>query len=138
MAGLLFLYPKTGLSSTPDQDSTEFREGMFLLGEGDYQGALEKFEAAAKVDRLNANVYYYLGEVYSELGEYEKATLSYQRSLALNPRQSGEINFKLGLAYYRIKNYPKAFTELQKATVYLPEESLGYYYQGLAGFHLKR
>jgi len=123
--------------SSSEGKQSAFSQGMVLFGEEEYEEALEKFLQVTKEEPQNANAYYYLGEVYSELGEYENAAGAYENALRLNP-EFKDLHYKLGLAYYQMKEYQKAVGELEVAKLYKPEDAMVYYYAGLSYYNLKR
>ncbi|QJX47369.1 serine hydrolase [Hymenobacter taeanensis] len=72
--------------------------GYRLLSQGKPQDALEVFKLNVGLYPQSANTYDSLAETYAELGNKELATKNYQRSLALNPKNTSAAEYlkKLG------------------------------------------
>lgn len=64
---------------------------------GDYQSAIEIYEALAAANGESADVYYNLGNAYYKSENIAKAVLNYERALLLNP-DDDDIQFNLELA----------------------------------------
>ena len=124
-------------ADTSDEIDRQLKDGILLLGVGDYQDALGKFLRAEELDSLDANAHYYLGMTYSKIGEFEKSVSSYKRALALNP-QLGEVHFQLAVVYYQAKQYTNALEELREAEEYTPEDVMVFYYRGLVYYEMKK
>jgi CubicO group peptidase (beta-lactamase class C family) len=78
-----------------DRDRYELREGEMndlgyhLLNAGDTGGAIRVFQLNVECFPKSANVYDSLGEAYAADGHVDLAIRNYERSLELNPRNSG-------------------------------------------------
>jgi len=120
----------------PMQMDPDLREAVLLFGDGEYETALVKLQTAEKNNPQDANVYYYKGEVYAELDEGEKAVSAYLHSLELNPNFQ-EVHRKLGIAWFRGKQYRRAADELDKAIAINPEDVQALYYLGMTNYYLK-
>ena len=69
-------------ASAQEADPQElFKQGYKQLQKDQLQEARASFEAGLKLDATNALGWYFLGEVYTKLGETKKATAAYRRSL---------------------------------------------------------
>ncbi len=53
---------------------------------GNYKLALDYLNAAIKIDMQNADIYFYKGNVFREIGDTAKAISSYQTATELNPK----------------------------------------------------
>lgn len=89
------------------QASRNNRKGMNLYEQGEYEEALEKFDAALAKDKTNARYLINQGMAYTALGEYENALLSFDdavsntnqnKLLMLAKRGSGIVYLSTG--YY--------------------------------------
>ncbi len=62
-----------------------YKEGKFLADTWNYSEALEKFEAAYKLDKKNADVLNMMAYSQRKLGLLDKAFKNYKRALRLKP-----------------------------------------------------
>jgi tetratricopeptide (TPR) repeat protein len=60
--------------------------GLAQLKEGNIDAALERFEAAVKLDPDNAQVHYQLAKALQQKGQREAAEKEYQKAKKINPR----------------------------------------------------
>lgn len=95
-----------------------YDDGASTLKKNQSEGFV-KIEQAIKIfpnyfDALNL-----LGEKYISLNNYEKAYPYLIRAIEINPRSS--INFyRLGFAFYQLKQYPAALEAARGATILVP------------------
>jgi CubicO group peptidase (beta-lactamase class C family) len=68
-----------------DSEFTLNRVGYYLMGKGRIDDAITVFEYNTKLFPGSGNVFDSMGEAWYNKGDKEKALLSYQRSLALDP-----------------------------------------------------
>jgi len=69
------------------------------------------------------DVQYYLGRIYFQKADYEKAIKIYKKGLSLNP-QSINLLYETGLAYSRLKNHKKALKYWKKLLSIAPHSFL--------------
>ncbi len=67
------------------------REANRLRLAGDYEAAIESFEAALVVDPKHEDSLYYLGVSLEQTGCYDRAEQVYRRMIAVNPRSNRAI-----------------------------------------------
>lgn len=73
--------------------SSDDADGAYLRG--DFARAIELYEAVIQNNRhgeVNYTVYFNLGHAYSQIGNWGKAMVNYQRAHRLNPRDGDIIN----------------------------------------------
>jgi hypothetical protein len=63
-----------------------FNQGMILLGQSDYRGAVRALEKSIGLDPEDAWTYYYLGYAYYEMEALSKARAAFSRAYELDPR----------------------------------------------------
>jgi tetratricopeptide (TPR) repeat protein len=112
-------------------------------GEGHNQAAIETLEAWTKAHGEDVDALYWTGKFYDELAnqtfqqmagkyphnylvyetegnqltikqQFPQALASYEKALALAPKDTPGLHFHLGDIYWRMLRYPKAEDELQK------------------------
>ena len=95
------------------------RRGIELFKEGQYAEAQQQLEAALKLDRNNAWVYYNLGQVYFEQKNWQLALDNFQAALDSASSKPAWIDtwarIKRGNAYDAKGDRAKAVNEYQKA-----------------------
>lgn len=118
------------VSAEKGPEVREFSVGLEQYKAGDFQKAIESFQAAAAKDPGNAEIHYYLGLAHLRLKQSEQSVSFFQKALELNPNLA-KVYFDLGVAYYELGKMREALEEFKKAQKVLPETALVYYYQGL-------
>ncbi len=88
--------------------------GMAKFAKNSFEQALEDFIASCKYDPSSFRSYYYVGIVYSILGDNEKSIENFDKSLELNEYQS-HVYYRKALTYYNDSNFSLALKNLQKA-----------------------
>ena len=68
--------------------------GMLSRRSGQWDKARIRFEKLAKLDPLNSEAYFYLGETYSSLNMKKEAIIAYQTCLNLIPNQESKDEIK--------------------------------------------
>lgn len=85
-----------------------------LVRRGDATGPLEEFNEAIRRDPQSSGNYYYRGEVFRTLGQYERAIEDYDAAIRLSPRFADAHNGR-GVAYYRIGRNQRALEDYDAA-----------------------
>jgi len=116
--------PASANASSSGNDDA-FEEALQVYGEKNYAEAIVKFQqiiedssAAAFHDRS----FFWLGECYFELGEYEKAADEYGRLTEQFPEseKAPEALYKTGLSYYELGREEKALETIQEVVILYP------------------
>lgn len=80
----------------------------------DHPAVAAEFERIVASDPQNDWGYGYLGQAYANLGQLERAIVTWERGLAVNPRNS-VLHYVLGLSYTRKGDKKKAAAHLAAA-----------------------
>ncbi len=88
----------------------------------------EMADKALALDRGNAKAFHYKGNVYDELGEYDKAIVCYEKAIEINPKYDAPYN-GLGVAFSGKREYDTAIKWYLKAIDVNPKAE--YAYNGL-------
>ena len=109
--------------------STFIREGVSLSGYGDYEAAIQNFDAAIGLNAQPAFVYKQRGAAYHALGNYEAAVRDYDEAIRLSP---GDVNafYKRGASHHALLDYPAAILDCDEAIRLDPEFADVYYIRG--------
>src|SRR5204862_2503789 len=65
------------------QSETEFTKANQEYAEGHFKEAIDRYEALVRSGQWSANLFYDLGNAYFRTGDFGRAILNYERSLAL-------------------------------------------------------
>ena len=98
--------------------------GFFLYKSGRYAEAAQEFEYVVALDHNNFLGWGNLGAAYMLAGNFESALSTYQRSLAIEPRQTVYSN--LGLMYYYLNRPVDAIEALRKSVELSPNDHLAW------------
>ena len=88
--------------------------GMAKFAKNTFDEALADFIASCNYDPSSYRSYYYVGIVYSILGDNEKSIENFDKSLELNQYQS-HVYYRKALAYYNDSNFALSLKNLQQA-----------------------
>ncbi|MCS6939291.1 MAG: tetratricopeptide repeat protein [Roseiflexaceae bacterium] len=91
---------------------------------GDIDGAIEQYERALKLGTDRSDVFYSLGLLYQERGEYQRAVELLQ-SAAGDQEYALSAHYMLGQAYQALGQLPEAAHEYEETIRLLPLESIG-------------
>lgn len=104
--------------------------GLIYHRQGEYEKALEAFEASMSYDNEKADVFYLRGETHTALEDYETAIVDYEDAIQ---RFSGyDIAYQsLGYAYYKVAKYEEASQALDQALKISPDSPIPHLYLAL-------
>jgi tetratricopeptide (TPR) repeat protein len=117
------------IESAPDRASSHYRQGMHLLGPGDFQGAAAQFTKAISIFPEYADAYIGRGKARQAAGQSEAALADFEKAIAINPT--------LELAYTSRGTIERSQGNSQKAladftrSVHLHPTADAYYQRGL-------
>jgi tetratricopeptide (TPR) repeat protein len=73
------------IESAPDRATSHYRQGMHLLGPGDFQGAAAQFTKAIAIVPEYADAYVGRGKARQAAGQSEAALADFEKAIAINP-----------------------------------------------------
>lgn len=88
--------------------------GMAHFAMNNFDDALFDFKKSTEYDSNNFRSFYYIGIVYSVIGENAKALEVFDKSLEINQYQS-HVYYRKALAWYALADYSNAMNCLNKA-----------------------
>ena len=105
------------------------KKGAPPAGDDSYESVLEDIEEVLQGDPRNANVHLLAGQIYANMGLYDKALRKGMDTLEVND-VSSDAYLLIGSIYYKISEKEKAISSFKKA-IYLDDNSvLSHYYLG--------
>ncbi len=105
------------------------KKGVPPAGDDSYESVLEDIEEVLQGDPKNANVHLLAGQIYANMGLYDKALRKGMDVLEVNDL-SDNAYLLIGSIYYKIGEKEKAVSSFKKA-IYLDDNSvLSHYYLG--------
>jgi len=85
--------------SYPREQSLIIEELNIYLTNKDFERAKANLELAAEQDPTNEILWFSLGSVFDNLGNYDEAILAYQKAIGVNPEYF-DANYNLGALYF--------------------------------------
>ena len=136
-----------------DKDSTATVEGgLKLANEKKFQEAITVFERCVKQTPENADIYYYLGNAYLDLLDFNNAIKQFSQTIAFNANYSDaitdyetvlkytpslhEVQFDLGNAYFSVGNFEKALSFYDQAITLNNSYSNYYFNRAITEYNL--
>ncbi|HEV2614274.1 MAG TPA: tetratricopeptide repeat protein [Gammaproteobacteria bacterium] len=112
-------------------------QGLEKFKQKNYEGALEDFKNATKLDSNNPIYFSNCGCAEYELKCYEAAIRSYTRAIELEPNNAGYFN-RRGLAKYWLKDYEGELEDYRNAAKLESNNPVYFFDCGYAEYELKR
>jgi pentatricopeptide repeat protein len=114
---------KRGLEKNQNDIEIHFQLGALYDKTGDFDKMVAEMKEVLRLNPKHADALNYLGYSYSERGiRLEEALKLVQEAMKLKPNM-GYITDSLGWTYYKLGDYPRAVTELEKANELTPDDS---------------
>ena len=88
--------------------------GMAYFAKGDYDSALQDFEASVRFDPNGFRSYYYIGIVYSVKNKHEQAIEAFTTSISINKFQS-HAHYRRAISHYKLGQDTDALADLSAA-----------------------
>ena len=128
---LLTAFAVCALAGCGAQKSTNIDQGMQLLEQMDYNGAIESFEAATVYNEDDQLIYRGEGLAYMGLGDYAKASECFLTSISYADGNVTDLefdtNYYLASAYYKLGQYADA-QSIYSAIIDLRDKDTDAYY----------
>jgi type IV pilus assembly protein PilF len=102
--------------NAPDDPEINYYLGIAYLGRGLKDMALEKFQIAVSLKDDYSEAHNYLGTLYMDMGQWEKAIHSFDKALKNYLYPTPELAlYNSCWAYYNLRNYDMALSRCQQA-----------------------
>lgn len=111
-------------------------QGWKLYLEGDYDSAVNEFNAYLKKDNENAAAHSGLGWSYYAKGDYAKAIAEFRKAIETDPDNYDNYN-GIGWSYYALKDYKSAVVAFKSAVEKNPKVLVLYSGLGRSYYNLK-
>lgn len=126
--GVAWLLYESFLAPSPEEREAYRRslEGGSYIEDGDLEAAVAEFEAAVALDPTVTDYWLWIGAIYQQLGDQDKADDAFATARSL---YDSDFDFLLGRAqaYTRIGNLDAADADLEQAIAEDPESGIPYY-----------
>lgn len=134
LGGLAVCFLAAMLTGCGGSAGENIAQGMELIAQMDYEGALGSFEAAT-VNKENMQLIYRgQGIAYMGLTDYENAIVNLEKALSLSDPHPDpldyDINYYLATAYYKGGQTDKAIAVYRAITDLAPDEKDAWYLKG--------
>jgi chemotaxis protein methyltransferase CheR len=107
----------TVVSSVSCDPSDIYRNGLLLMNEGNYEGAIEQFQAISEKDDLYGSACCRIAQAHANRGRLQAAVSACEDALKRDPLKAG-THYLMGLIFQETGDTEKAVGELKK-TLYL-------------------
>jgi tetratricopeptide (TPR) repeat protein len=129
---------KDAIKDDPKSSDAHYALALALTGTGKPKEAVEEYKLTIELasnDDPRVLAYYNMGNLYADLGEYERAIESYRDGLKLDPTLA-KVHNNLGLAYAALKRAAEAASEFNQAVQLRSDYAEAHYNLGVAYLQL--
>jgi tetratricopeptide (TPR) repeat protein len=117
------------IASAPDRALSRYRQGMHLLGPGDFEGAAAQFTKAIAIFPDYAEAYVGRGKARQAAGRNDAALTDFEKAIAINPTLEMAYT-SLGTIEHLQGHDQKALADFTRS-IHLHPTSDAYYQRGL-------
>jgi tetratricopeptide (TPR) repeat protein len=119
-----------------EQAKIIYEQGADKYQQENYQGAIENFTQAIKLNPDYAQAYNQRGDAFYRLGNYEKAQSDSSEAIRLNSKDTNAY-YDRGFTLYTLSNYNGAIADFSQAIAIDSRNADAYYARGLARSQIK-
>ena len=116
--------------------SDKMEEGNKFSYNGDYQGALSKYNEAMQLSPNNKNARRNVETIYSYWQNSEQAMADYNKAIEQNPKNSDAYRNR-GMFYFYLSDYENAIKDFDKAISLNPKNARYYFDRGYIYYYYK-
>lgn len=129
------------LTTTIEHDSTMvypfLERALERYQSGNYAGALQDYDHALKMDKLNADIWFGRGQAREKLEDYEGAFADYTKAIDLEENHSG-VWLSRGNVLLKLGRFEDAIEDYNVALIYYPDMASAHYNKAMAKFRLNQ
>ncbi len=122
-------------TAVPAEVVSIYNNALSLSNRGDYNSALNEYRRAIKMFPSFIEAYNNIGEIYSRLGNRDKAISSYMEALSIE--RNFRVLLNLGVEYYNNRDYANSLKYFIESLSGNSDFLEGNFYTGMALFNLK-
>ncbi len=108
----------------PKNFEAQFQTARLLTLRKNFPAAIEHYQAALQINNQKPEIYFNLGFIYLNQGDYDLAIKYYESCRALSPPYQDEVLTNLGIAFLKKNNPGQAQTYFKQAIGLNPNNSL--------------
>ena len=124
-----------GIRGALGDKSNQLEKAKKLSQQGQYEEAINVYNNLILKEQFNPMYHMLLADAYYASNNYQRAVVEYEIALKdqqkLSLKDIFTVNKYLGLSYYRIQNFPKAFLSLYNAFYNDPQDATVCLFLGL-------
>ena len=127
----------SSLSNRTEMTAEDFFDrGADKHDKNDYQGAIEDYTQAIKIDQNHDDAYHNRGYARFELGDHQRAIEDFTQAIAIEGHD-GHAYYDRGKARFEIEDYKGAIEDFTQAIAIEGNDGHAYYDRGKARFELR-
>ncbi len=107
--------------------------GKLLISKQDFQGAIQAYQGAIRINGQSADAYFNLGYAYMAIGDFDSAIASYESCWALKPPYQDEVLTNLAISYLKKNQSDRAHSLFKQALDLNPDNPVARNYLETAG-----
>ncbi|HLG02213.1 MAG TPA: tetratricopeptide repeat protein, partial [Bacteroidia bacterium] len=121
---------QSAIEKDPDYYNAYIQLGLLAAAKNN-PVAEDHYLNAIKINPMSEEAHYHLGMYYQQTGRYDKAVVSYDNILRINPEHFDAL-FNLGVVHNRfLENPDKGIEYFNRAIIVDPKSPRGYYGRGV-------
>jgi len=125
------------LTTDANDAQSLYDRGLKELWQENWSAALAFFQKAKETNPQDADVWFYLGYCYDELGRYQDEIEAYKQAIRIKP-DLAEAHYNLGFAYDKLGRYEDAIESHKQAIRIKPDDADAHYILGVTYGNLDR
>ena len=122
-------------TSIPAEAVTVYNIALEMSNRGDFSTALHEYGKAIAIYPKFLEAYNNIGEIYSKLGDGDRAISTYLQ--ALNIERNNRVLLNIGVEYYNKGQNLPALKHFEEAISIKEDFTEGHFYAGMAYFNIK-
>jgi tetratricopeptide (TPR) repeat protein len=122
-------------SSVPTEAVSVYNNALDLSNRGDFMPALNEYSRAISIHPRFIEAYNNMGEIYSKMGDSDRAITSYLQALTIE--RNYRVLLNLGVEYYNRGQITSALEHFKESLSRKDDFLEGHFYAGLAYFNVK-